>query len=641
MHRDVKPGNIIVADDPGGPHAYLTDFGLSKNPGTDSIALTKMGQLIGTLAYTAPEKIFATESRGYLVDIYSLGCVMYEALTGAPPFARERDIDVLYAHVGDPRPKASQARPDLPAGIDDVIAKAMAISASERYSTCAEFIAAARALLPVGDAAHPRRPRSQLPLRTSLRPRPPSRRHWRAQDRPTNRPQSPTPRPRGHFVSSSSTAWPAGEPSSSRTSSWSAGLRRLMERSRPTTASPAATPASHRTGDGAFAVADEHSRNGTFVNGERLERPRVLRTGDQLKIGSIVFEATAPEAGSGSRPGGRRAPRPTRRRSRRPSRGSCRAGSRGRVSLCAWSSPQRPASWSSQSRTAPLFGSSATATHGRWSHRERRRSHGRRAQRRREPACRQRARGRQQRAHGPRPAGRRCRLGSLALQLERELSDGLGLVAVWTPADADVSAVLREFRLERGLLSAEDLRAWMSERGLTLAAVKAVLARGLARNSGGTPEAVAAAQVAAALPAEAVCSGAVREIGFWLADRMLSAATTREIGSRAARARAPVRAAARLRGGPHRGRRWPGTGSRARPSVVLDRRARRGVSRVGGQCGRRPRGDTPAARKAARSGAGSSSTSSGWPRREPPRRRSGNSPRVAIPPRSRRSRACR
>jgi hypothetical protein len=77
-------------------------------------------------------------------------------------------------------------------------------------------------------------------------------------------------------------------------------------------------------------------------------------------------------------------------------------------------------------------------------------------------------------------------------------------------------------------LSAEDLRAWMGARRLTLAALKAVAARTLARDAGGTPGAVAAEQVAAALPAEAICTGALREIGFWLADRLLSAATTRE-----------------------------------------------------------------------------------------------------------------
>ena len=105
VHRDVKPGNIIVAETPDGPHAYLTDFGLAKNPTEDSVALTAQGQLIGTMPYTAPEEILA-QPRDHRVDVYSLACVLYEALVGVPPFVREREIDLLYAHIGDPRPSA-------------------------------------------------------------------------------------------------------------------------------------------------------------------------------------------------------------------------------------------------------------------------------------------------------------------------------------------------------------------------------------------------------------------------------------------------------------------------------------------------------------------------------------------------------
>lgn len=113
-------------------------------------------------------------------------------------------------------------------------------------------------------------------------------------------------------------------------------------------------------------------------------------------------------------------------------------------------------------------------------------------------------------------------------QLEQELAEGLALVAARPPADADVNAAVRDFRLERSLLSAEDLRAWMGERALTLAGVKGVWARSLARAAGGTAEPVATARVAAALPAELVCTGTLRELGFWLADRLLSAATSLE-----------------------------------------------------------------------------------------------------------------
>lgn len=113
-------------------------------------------------------------------------------------------------------------------------------------------------------------------------------------------------------------------------------------------------------------------------------------------------------------------------------------------------------------------------------------------------------------------------------QLESELSVGLGLAAAQPPGDAEVAEALRSFRMERGLLSAEDLRAWMHARALTLTALRGAAARMIVRAQGGTPEAVTTAEVATALPAEAIYGGAMREIGLWLADRILSAAATRE-----------------------------------------------------------------------------------------------------------------
>lgn len=125
-------------------------------------------------------------------------------------------------------------------------------------------------------------------------------------------------------------------------------------------------------------------------------------------------------------------------------------------------------------------------------------------------------------------------------QLERDLSDGLGLVAAQPPPDAEVTEELRAFRVERGLLSAEDLRAWMQERGLAFAAVKAAAAHAVARRHGGTPQAVTATQVSAALPAEAICTGILREIGLWLADRILSTAVRRADEEPVALERTPI-----------------------------------------------------------------------------------------------------
>ncbi len=116
LHRDIKPGNIMISPGETGAleHAYLTDFGLSKNVSSDSIALTAAGEFVGTIDYTAPELVLGKPFDSRL-DVYSLGCVMYEALTSQYPFPKERDVEVLYAHIQDPPPAASAVRGDLPA----------------------------------------------------------------------------------------------------------------------------------------------------------------------------------------------------------------------------------------------------------------------------------------------------------------------------------------------------------------------------------------------------------------------------------------------------------------------------------------------------------------------------------------------
>lgn len=161
LHRDVKPGNVIVATDEAGerpgaaPRPYLTDFGLSKNPVTQARPLTAPDEFVGTSHYVAPEQILSKEP-DRRVDIYSLGCLLYECLTAEPPFSGRSDAEVLHAHVEDPPPKASDKRPELPAALDEVIAKAMAKRPIDRYASCSELIADAReatGLPPAGDQA--------------------------------------------------------------------------------------------------------------------------------------------------------------------------------------------------------------------------------------------------------------------------------------------------------------------------------------------------------------------------------------------------------------------------------------------------------------------------------------------------------
>ena len=145
VHRDVKPGNILLdaaggGDHPG--HAYLSDFGLSKRALSVS-ALTSTGQFLGTLDYIAPEQIEARAVNGR-TDEYALACSAYTMLTGQPPFVRDESVAVMWAQISAPPPELTSRRPDLPAAVDEVMAKALAKVAVERYATCPEFAVALR-----------------------------------------------------------------------------------------------------------------------------------------------------------------------------------------------------------------------------------------------------------------------------------------------------------------------------------------------------------------------------------------------------------------------------------------------------------------------------------------------------------------
>lgn len=107
LHRDVKPSNVLL-DDAGS--AALTDFGLAR--GADSTQLTRDGQLVGTVHYLAPELIEGSPA-GSASDIYAFACLLYECLTGAPPFAGRRDAEVGFAHLVEEAPDPRALRPEL------------------------------------------------------------------------------------------------------------------------------------------------------------------------------------------------------------------------------------------------------------------------------------------------------------------------------------------------------------------------------------------------------------------------------------------------------------------------------------------------------------------------------------------------
>ena len=148
IHRDVKPGNILVDPMVGQEHAdhvYLCDFGLTKQASSHS-GLTRTGQFVGTIDYIAPEQIEGkdVDSR---TDIYSLGCVLYECLTGSVPFKKPTDAAVLWAHIQEQPVPVTQMNPDLPHAIDGVITKALNKLPDHRYQHCAEMVDAVRSAL--------------------------------------------------------------------------------------------------------------------------------------------------------------------------------------------------------------------------------------------------------------------------------------------------------------------------------------------------------------------------------------------------------------------------------------------------------------------------------------------------------------
>src|SRR3954463_7391876 len=134
VHRDVKPANVLVDID----RAYLGDFGLTKRFDATG-GLTGVGQIIGTVDYRAREQIDGGRGDGR-TDLYALGCVVYECLTGRPPHAKDSDIAVLFAHVREEPTPVSSLVADISESVDDVMAKALAKDVDDRYSSCREFI---------------------------------------------------------------------------------------------------------------------------------------------------------------------------------------------------------------------------------------------------------------------------------------------------------------------------------------------------------------------------------------------------------------------------------------------------------------------------------------------------------------------
>jgi YVTN family beta-propeller protein len=166
IHRDVKPANVLVVPGSDGrpDKVYLSDFGLTKRVSSDS-GLTATGQFVGTLDYAAPEQ-FEGGALTPQTDVYSLGCVLYECLTGEVPFPRDREAAVLHAHLMEAPPKVTGQRPELPAEIDAVVARAMDKTPEDRFTTAGDLAKAAgtelRPTVGEGPDLGPGRPRGAV-----------------------------------------------------------------------------------------------------------------------------------------------------------------------------------------------------------------------------------------------------------------------------------------------------------------------------------------------------------------------------------------------------------------------------------------------------------------------------------------------
>ena len=247
LHRDIKPANVLIAGEAPAEQAFLTDFGLSKHPTRESRALTVSGDFVGNFYYAAPEQALG-KPVGPEADIYALGCILYECLTGEPPFRRERAVELLEAHIEDPPPKVTAKRPDLPSAIDDVVARTMAKDPVARYARAVELVGAAVQALAVAPAST-----GLAGLRLLVTAGPASGEEIDVVEVLEI----------GRITVGAGAL--AGDPELSRQH---ARIARAGE---------------------AFVIDDLGSTNGTIVNGQPVAAPRALETGDTIEVGTTTL----------------------------------------------------------------------------------------------------------------------------------------------------------------------------------------------------------------------------------------------------------------------------------------------------------------------------------------------------------------
>jgi serine/threonine protein kinase len=137
VHRDIKPQNIVINSKDA---VKITDFGLARS--RETVTLTQSNVFMGTAYYIPPEQAESGRSADTRSDLYSVAAVLFEMLTGNPPFEGETAVDIVVKHMNDKVPSICRVRPELPREVDLFMQKAMAKSPADRYSTPREFISA-------------------------------------------------------------------------------------------------------------------------------------------------------------------------------------------------------------------------------------------------------------------------------------------------------------------------------------------------------------------------------------------------------------------------------------------------------------------------------------------------------------------
>ena len=149
VHRDLKSENVFVVAREGRDFVKVVDFGISKVLEADeNQPITHEGTLLGTPHYMAPEQSTSGADTDARADLYALGCILFEVLTGRLPFTGKTPMEVMYKHNHEPRPRPSAVRPEahIPPALDAVVVRAMAVRRDERYASAAELIAAFQAI---------------------------------------------------------------------------------------------------------------------------------------------------------------------------------------------------------------------------------------------------------------------------------------------------------------------------------------------------------------------------------------------------------------------------------------------------------------------------------------------------------------